>query len=101
MTSATNHESLQGLIGRALVDPTFRKDLLNGHRAERLAELEQDLERRSEAADEVVDLQMQSLDLAAKGLIEGSQLLELGTAKRSGSSRGAFLSTTEGAALFV
>ena len=40
MTSPTHHESLQGLIGRALVDPTFRKDLLNGHRAERLAELE-------------------------------------------------------------
>jgi hypothetical protein len=32
------HEALQGLVGRALIDPAFRKDLLNGHRAECLAE---------------------------------------------------------------
>lgn len=32
------HEALQALVGRALVDPAFRKDLLNGRRAQCLAE---------------------------------------------------------------
>jgi len=31
-------EELQGLVGRALVDPTFRTGLLNGRRAECLSE---------------------------------------------------------------
>jgi hypothetical protein len=35
---APTHEELQAVVGRALVDPSFSKDLLNGHRAERLAE---------------------------------------------------------------
>ena len=34
------HEELQAVIGRALVDPVFCKDLLNGHRRERLAEFQ-------------------------------------------------------------
>ena len=34
------HEELQAVVGRALVDPTFRKGLLNGHRAECLAEFD-------------------------------------------------------------
>lgn len=33
-----SHDELQAVIGRALVDPMFCKDLLNGHRRERLAE---------------------------------------------------------------
>jgi hypothetical protein len=32
------HEALQALVGRALVDPSFRAGLLNGHRAECLTE---------------------------------------------------------------
>ena len=32
------HEELQALVGRALVDPGFRKDLLNGHRRECLSQ---------------------------------------------------------------
>ncbi len=34
----TTHEELQALGGRALVDPSFCKGLLNGHRAECLGE---------------------------------------------------------------
>lgn len=39
MTIATpTHEELQALVGRALIDPSFQRDLLNGHRAECLDE---------------------------------------------------------------
>ncbi|MFN2252201.1 MAG: hypothetical protein ACK2UL_09825 [Anaerolineae bacterium] len=38
MTHHTTHEELQALVGRALIDPTFKRDLLNGHRAECLDE---------------------------------------------------------------
>lgn len=55
MTTPYQHESLQGLIGRALVDPTFRKDLLNGRRAERLAELELTADERGAAGSIVAD----------------------------------------------
>jgi hypothetical protein len=34
------HEELQAVVGRALVDPSFCKGLLNGHRAECLSEYE-------------------------------------------------------------
>lgn len=34
------HEELQAVVGRALVDPTFCSNLLNGHRAECLAEFD-------------------------------------------------------------
>lgn len=34
----STHEELQALVGRALVDPSFCKGLLNGHRAECLGE---------------------------------------------------------------
>ena len=34
VASGANSEELQALVGRALVDPTFRKDLLNGPRVE-------------------------------------------------------------------
>jgi len=40
VASGANSEELQALVGRALVDPTFRKDLLNGHRVECLSEFE-------------------------------------------------------------
>ena len=32
------HQELQALVGRALVDPKFREDLLGGHRQDCLAE---------------------------------------------------------------
>ncbi len=35
---AQSHQELQALVGRALVDPEFSKDLLNGHRSECLTE---------------------------------------------------------------
>jgi hypothetical protein len=35
---AQSHEELQALVGRALVDASFRRDLLNGHRRECLAQ---------------------------------------------------------------
>jgi hypothetical protein len=38
-TTAT-HDELQAVIGRALVDPSFCTGLLNGHRAECLAEFD-------------------------------------------------------------
>ena len=38
MTLTQPHQELQALVGRALVDPKFRKDLLNGHRQDCLAE---------------------------------------------------------------
>ena len=37
---SSQHEELQALVGRALVDPTFCKGLLNGHRLECLSEFE-------------------------------------------------------------
>ncbi len=37
-TASQAHEELQALVGRALVDPGFRKDLLNGHRRECLSQ---------------------------------------------------------------
>ena len=41
MASATPiHEELQALVGRALIDPTFRRELLNGHRSECLQEFD-------------------------------------------------------------
>lgn len=40
VTPGANCEELQALVGRALVDPSFRKDLLNGHRVECLSEFE-------------------------------------------------------------
>jgi hypothetical protein len=52
------HEELQAVIGRAIVDPTFCKDLLNGHRQERLAEFELSLEEREIASS------VQATDLA-------------------------------------
>jgi hypothetical protein len=36
--TGTAHEELQALVGRALIDPTFCKGLLNGHRVECLDE---------------------------------------------------------------
>jgi hypothetical protein len=51
------HESLQALVGRALVDPSFRKDLLNGHRADCLAEYDLTREeRRAAGAIQASDL---------------------------------------------
>jgi hypothetical protein len=36
----TAHEELQAVVGRALVDPSFCKGLLNGHRADCLGEFD-------------------------------------------------------------
>lgn len=36
--TAPAHQELQALVGRALVDPAFQQDLLNGHRSECLAD---------------------------------------------------------------
>lgn len=44
------HEELQALVGRALIDPSFRRDLLNGHRAECLNEFELTREEHSVAS---------------------------------------------------
>ena len=51
------HDELQAVIGRALVDPSFCKDLLNGHRRERLAEYQLSSEEREALANvQAVDL---------------------------------------------
>lgn len=52
-----SHEELQAIVGRALVDPEFCRDLLNGHRRERLAEFRlSHEEREAAAAVEATDL---------------------------------------------
>jgi hypothetical protein len=45
----STHDELQALIGRALLDPTFCKGLLNGHRAECLSEFDLSSEERDAA----------------------------------------------------
>ncbi len=45
----STHEELQALVGRALVDPSFCKGLLNGHRAECLGEFSLSHEERDAA----------------------------------------------------
>jgi len=45
-----SHEELQAVIGRALVEPGFCRDLLNGHRRERLSEFELSREEWEAAA---------------------------------------------------
>lgn len=50
MTNATpTHEELQALVGRALIDPSFKRDLLNGHRAECLDEFNLSRDERAAA----------------------------------------------------
>ena len=49
--ATSKHEELQAVVGRALVDPTFRKGLLNGHRAECLEEYRLTSEQRRFASE--------------------------------------------------
>ena len=53
-----SHEELQAVIGRAVVDPAFCRDLLNGHRRERLAEF------RLSSAEREMATAVQARDLA-------------------------------------
>jgi hypothetical protein len=48
--AAPPHGELQALVGRALVDECFRRDLLNGHRRERLGEFRLSPEELAAAA---------------------------------------------------
>ena len=50
MAMSTGHEALQAVVGRALVDPAYRTGLLNGHRAECLAEYELSVEEQRAAS---------------------------------------------------
>ena len=51
MTNATpTCQELQALVGRALIDPTFKRDLLNGHRTECLDEFNLTRDERTAAS---------------------------------------------------
>jgi len=50
MQTAADHEEIQALVGRAIIDPQFCEDLLNGHRAECLAEFPLSAEELGAAA---------------------------------------------------
>ncbi len=79
VTARDRHEELQALLGRALVDETFRRDLLNGHRRECAAEYALSADER----EAVLGVRASDLQSFAAGLESWLQAASSPTSGRS------------------